>query len=66
MKKSLQIRLLLFAGVILIVVPFLWEGLAIIPETGKHMLNDLTVDLLPHLLILGAVLILYSFYRMGK
>lgn len=54
------------AGIVLVLIPILAKGPAILYSTAEHVYEDITVDLAPHVLILGTLLILYAFYRMGK
>ena len=66
MKKTRKNIVLLITGVIFVFFPFAVRGPSILYSTAEHIYNDLTVDLIPHILILGVLMILYAFYRMGK
>ena len=58
-----KLAIILFIGIILIVISFILEGFALLTHTIEHVYQDLTKDLIPHLFLLGILLIIYYFYR---
>jgi len=57
----------LFLGIFLVIFTFIFQGLSIISQTAEHVREDITTDLLPHLFLLGIILIAYALYsRRGK
>jgi len=56
----------LIIGVILIIISFVSEGLNLLSHTAEHVYQDITKDLIPHLFLLGVLLIIYYFYRIYR
>ena len=64
--KFFKYNYFLIIGFALIILGFGIEGLGIISHTISHIYSDLTVELIPHIYILGWILVLYGFYKLLK
>lgn len=52
--------LAMLAGIVLVAASLLAGGAGLIAHTAEHVYEDLTIDLLPHLFLLGMIMALYG------
>ena len=58
--------IILVIGAILIIASIIQEGIGLLSHTVDHVYKDLTLELIPHLFLLGIVLIIYWIYSVVK
>ena len=64
--KLTKYQWFLIAGLALIILGTVIEGIGIVSHAISHIYSDLTVELLIHLYIAGWILVIYGIYKLLK
>ena len=64
--KLTKYQWFLIAGLALIILGTVIEGIGIVSHSISHIYSDLTVELLIHLYIAGWILVIYGIYKLLK